>query len=81
MLHGLDLSLPFLPRLWYVSLPANGTVQGAPADEASAWQKQERAREVEDREACSVKLQPINDFKTQRIKNKLSHCLNKAVRK
>lgn len=44
------------------------------------WQKQEKQRQAEDAEAKSVMLQPIQDHKAQRIKNKLSHCLNKAVR-
>lgn len=44
------------------------------------WQKQEKQRQADDAEARSVTLQPIQDHKAQRVKNKLSHCLNKAVR-
>lgn len=54
--------------------------KGAPPGELSVWQKQEKQRQEDDAEARSVKLQPIQDHKAQRIKNKLSHCLNKAVR-
>lgn len=44
------------------------------------WQKQEIQRKAGDAEARSVALQPIQNHKAQRIKNKLSNCLNKAVR-
>ena len=43
------------------------------------WQKQEQRRKSKDPEARSVQLQPIHDHKNQRIKNKLSHYLNKVV--
>lgn len=55
--------------------------KGAPPGQLSAWQKQAKQRQADDTEARSVTLQPIQDHKAQRIKNKLSHCLNKAVRK
>eukprot|EP00904_Undaria_pinnatifida_P000318 jgi/Undpi1/10287/HiC_scaffold_28.g12739.m1 len=47
--------------------------------EPSVWQKQEQRRKYQDPEARSVQLQPIHDHKNQRIKNKLSHYLNKVV--
>ena len=59
----------------------NNIEKGAAAGEMSAWQKQEMQRKQRDAEAQSVALQPIKNHRAQRIKNKLSHCLNKAVRK
>ncbi|CAM9488651.1 unnamed protein product [Scytosiphon promiscuus] len=53
--------------------------KGAAAGELSVWQKQEVQRKAGDAEARSVALQPIQNHKAQRIKNKLSNCLNKAV--
>ncbi len=55
--------------------------KGAPPGELSVWQKQEKRRQEDDAEARSVTLQPIQDHKAQRIKNKLSHCLNRVVRR
>lgn len=55
--------------------------KGAPPGQLSEWQKQAKQRQADDTEARSVTLQPIQDHKAQRIKNKLSHCLNKAVRR
>eukprot|EP00903_Cladosiphon_okamuranus_P017113 g15766.t1 len=53
--------------------------KAAPPGDLSVWQKQEQQRQADDVEARSVTLQPIQDHRAQRIKNKLSHCLNKAV--
>lgn len=47
---------------------------------ASEREENEKQLYAEDAEARSVQLQPIKDHRTQRIKNKLLHCLNKAVR-
>ncbi|CAM9492037.1 unnamed protein product [Pylaiella littoralis] len=53
--------------------------KGAPPGELSVWQKQEQQRKANDAETRSVTLQPIRNHKAQRIKNKLSYYLTKAV--
>ncbi|CAM9135175.1 unnamed protein product [Ectocarpus sp. 12 AP-2014] len=53
--------------------------KGASSGEPSALQKEKTQQQADDVEARSVTLQPIQDHKAQRIKNKLAHCVQQAV--